>query len=201
MRGSVKKINPGFYPASGRRGFALALVIVFLGVFFTMATFFYMYNQNQRPLLDKLDRGAVVEYMAAGLCEAIKLKIKEFPEEFREAMIQLENYQKNNPGTSVWNNLQPIPLAAAFFSEFRDPGKLKNMFKIDLVQDEFDVIFADIKRIYIGLPEKSGNVSNVEFINDIIQITVNLTYKDKANVKLTRRFETSFDFKRKFIGN
>ncbi len=201
MRELVKKITPGFYPASGRRGFALALVIVFLGVFFTMATFFYMYNQNQRPLLDKLDRGAVVEYMAAGLCEAIKLKIKEFPEEFREAMIQLENYQKNNPGASVWNNLQPIPLAAAFFSEFRDPGKLKNMFKIDLVQDEFDVIFADIKRIYIGLPEKQGNVSNVEFINDIIQITVNLTYKDKANVKLTRRFETSFDFKRKFIGN
>jgi len=201
MHKSVEMIKRFAHPARSRRGFALALVIVFLGVFFTMATFFYMYNQNQRPLLDKLDRGAIVEYMATGLCEAIKLKIKEFPEEFREAMIQLENYQKNNPGSSVWNNMTPVPLAAAFFSEFRDANKLKNMFKIELVQDEYDVIFEDIKRIYIGLPEKSGTVSNVEFINDIIQITVNLTYKDKSNVKLTRRFETSFDFKRKFIGN
>ena len=195
----LKKIRPGFARTPGRRGFALALVIVFLGVFFTMATFFYMYNQNQRPLLDKLDRGAIVEYMALGLCEAIKLKIKEFPEEFRDSMIQLENYQKSNPGVSVWNNPAPVPLAAAFFGEFGDSARLKNMYKIDIVQDEFDVVFADIKRVYIGLPEKSG--ANVEFINDIIQITVNLTYKDKSNVKLTRRFETSFDFKRKFLGN
>lgn len=199
MNRLMKKTDLYSFPASDRRGFALALVIVFLGVFFTMATFFYMFNQNQRPLLDKLDRGAIVEYMAMGLCEAVKLKIKEFPEEFREAMIQFENYQKNNPGVSIWNNLAPVPLAAAFFGEFRDAGRLKNMYKIDLVQDEFEVSFEGIKRIYIGLPEKSG--TNVEFINDIIQITVNLTYKDKNNVKLTRRFETSFDFKRKFLGN
>ncbi|HNY12160.1 MAG TPA: hypothetical protein PKK26_11270, partial [Candidatus Wallbacteria bacterium] len=133
--------------------------------------------------------------------EAVKLKIKEFPEEFREAMIQFENYQKNNPGVSIWNNLTPVPLAAAFFGEFRDSEKLKNMYKLNIVQDEFEVSFEGIKRIYIGLPEKSSTASNVEFINDIIQITVNLTYKDKTNNKLTRRFETSFDFKRKFMGN
>lgn len=183
-----------------RRGFVLAMVVVFIGVFFTMASFFYVFNLNQRPVIDKLDRGAIVEYMSQGLVEAIKLKIKEFPEEFRDCMREIEAFEKNNPGSNPFTSTN-LPLAKAFFDEFRDKANLKNEYKIEIVDGEFEVEFEGVKRIYIGLPERQNNMANTEFINDVIQIALKMTYKDKTDNVVSRKYEASFDFKRKFAGN
>lgn len=77
-------------------GFALPMVIVFLGSFFTMATIFYLFNLNQRPLVDILDRSAFADYAAFGMAEILKLKVKEFPEEFRDTMKLIEFKEKQN---------------------------------------------------------------------------------------------------------
>ncbi|HOT77592.1 MAG TPA: hypothetical protein PK467_17525 [Candidatus Wallbacteria bacterium] len=79
-----------------RSGFVLPLVVVFLGSFFTMATIFYLFNLNQRPVVDILDRSAFADYIASGMAEILKLKVKEFPEEFRDTMKLIEFMQKHN---------------------------------------------------------------------------------------------------------
>jgi len=92
------------YVLSIRSGFALPLVIVFLGSFFTMATIFYFLNQNQKPIVDILDRSAFADYLAVGMAEALKLKVKEFPEEFRDAMKLIE-FMKTQQGKKPWDDI------------------------------------------------------------------------------------------------
>jgi len=91
-----------------RSGFVLPLVVVFLGSFFTMATIFYLFNLNQRPVVDILDRSAFADYIASGMAEILKLKVKEFPEEFRDTMKLIEFMQKQNqnPGKNMCKALR-----------------------------------------------------------------------------------------------
>jgi len=79
-----------------RSGFILPVVVVFLGSFFTMATIFYLFNLNQKPIVEILDRSAFADYMALGMAEILKLKVKEFPEEFRDTMRLIEFMEKQN---------------------------------------------------------------------------------------------------------
>jgi len=91
-------------------GFALTLVIVFIGVFFTMATMFYYFNLNQKPLVDLLDRSTATDYLVSGLAEIFKMKVKEFPEEFRESMIRVES--EASSGANPWANMQTTSSAS-----------------------------------------------------------------------------------------
>lgn len=79
-----------------RSGFILPVVVVFLGSFFTMAIIFYLFNLNQKPIVEILDRSAFADYMALGMAEILKLKVKEFPEEFRDTMRLIEFMEKQN---------------------------------------------------------------------------------------------------------
>lgn len=105
-------------------GFALTLVIVFIGVFFTMATTFYYFNLNQKPLVDLLDRSTATDYLVSGIAEIFKMKVKEFPEEFREAMIRTELEIKR--GGRPWDNMQTVsassdpPTNKKYYNFFHD---------------------------------------------------------------------------------
>ncbi len=88
---------------SKKSGFVLPLVVVFLGSFFTMATIFYLFNLNQKPAVEILDRSAFADYLALGMSEILKLKVKEFPEEFRDTMKLIEFMQKQNQ--NPWDDI------------------------------------------------------------------------------------------------
>lgn len=100
----IKNIFPNNKTTDVRTGFALPMVIVFLGSFFTMATIFYLFNLNQRPIVDILDRSAFADYLAVGMAEILKLKVKEFPEEFRDTMklIEFKEQQNQNPWDDIY---------------------------------------------------------------------------------------------------
>ncbi len=81
-------------------GMAIPIVVVFIGTFFIMASFFYFANQTQKPLVEILDLSTSADYLALGMSEILKLKIKEFPEEFRDSMIKIEEME--NDGKKPW---------------------------------------------------------------------------------------------------
>ena len=152
-------------------------------------------SSNEIPATKMLDKKIEARYMARSIAEVIRLKIKNYPEEFMEALRDLELYQKNG-GISLPKNYK------TYVSDFNTTNAIRNNF--GLGNENLSGKLNGLKRIYIGKPTSSGNS---QFVTDVIELSIDVSYKltKKDFVKTPRTVTTTLieeiKFKRRFTPN
>jgi len=178
-----------------KRGIALGMVFFVIVILIIIGNTLLTNTGNEIPAIKMIDKQIEARYMARSISEAIRLKIKDHPEEFTEALRDYENMNKGSGEISIKKPLN----YETFISDFSEYEKL--MENYGMGNRSLRGRLKGMKRIYIGEPEVQ---KNQEFVTDVIELDVEVVYtlfksdfvKEKRDVKieLTERIK----FKRRF---
>jgi hypothetical protein len=147
-----------------KKGFAIAMVFFVIMLFVIIGSVLIKNTSNEIPAARMLDKKVDAGYIARSIAEVIRLKIKNFPEEFAEALRDLELHE---------NNSGPTPLTyKTYIDDFNTSTKIKNNFGINDAKIAGRLL--GLKRIHIGTPVNSGTS---QFVTDVVELKIEVKYQ------------------------
>jgi hypothetical protein len=166
------------------RGSVLGYVFLVISFIFILATTFYLTTSNMSALVGRYDLSERAAYASRGLVEIVRLKMKELPVEFGEALEEMEGAVRANSDAAL--HLWPV-----FVEDFNSPDWARLNLGID--PDSVLLNTTVLKRTFIGTEEVvvGGDV----FLTDILEIGAQALVKEsgvapgKSNVVESVRFK------------
>jgi len=147
-----------------KKGFAIAMVFFVIMLFVIIGSVLIKNTSNEIPAARMLDKKVDAGYIARSIAEVIRLKIKNFPEEFAEALRDLELHEKIG---------SPTPKTyLTYIDDFTTSTKLKNNFGIN--NSIISGKLLGLKRIHIGIPVNTGTS---QFVTDVVELKIEVKYQ------------------------
>ena len=138
--------------------FVIVIFIIIGGILITNTS-------NEIPAVKMLDKEIEARYLARSIAEAVRLKLKNHPEEFSEALRDYELAIKN--GESIPETYK------TFISDFATFEAIKKNFGLSDVGNITGYL-KSLKRVAIGPPISYGGAT---YVTDIIELVVEVNYK------------------------